>query len=265
LHIETFKMATSRTMSTINLDWMPLLSGAKNSLVLGSILSLLTLLILCVKSVKIPVKIIICLLFVLSLITRRYALPLVVILIPEIIVCLTPPLNRMIRQLKEYQNIYLPSYIAIAALFLIIFARVAINISDMTTVYADRYLYAAYEPDFPYPAGAVVYLQKSGVPDRLLNDFNWGGYLIWNFPGHKFFIDGRMDAFFVDGKSFSGTYWNLTHCLGNWQADFAKYNFNAVLASVAENWKLVEVLKSRPDWRVVYADKVSILLLKNEN
>jgi hypothetical protein len=46
-----------------------------------------------------------------------------------------------------------------------------------------------------YPTGAVAFMQRHGLNGNVLNDFNWGGYLIWHLtPASKVFIDGRYDT-----------------------------------------------------------------------
>jgi hypothetical protein len=49
------------------------------------------------------------------------------------------------------------------------------------------------------PARAVLFLKSHPPKGRLLNDFNWGGYLIWKLPRVKVFIDTRADAFEAQG------------------------------------------------------------------
>ena len=41
-----------------------------------------------------------------------------------------------------------------------------------------------------YPYGAVSYIKKNPIEGNMLNDYSWGGYLIWQLPSHKTFIDG---------------------------------------------------------------------------
>ncbi len=51
--------------------------------------------------------------------------------------------------------------------------------------------YAPAEPDASaYPAGALDLLATA--PRELLNEYEWGGYLIWQVPDHPVFIDGRL-------------------------------------------------------------------------
>lgn len=45
-----------------------------------------------------------------------------------------------------------------------------------------------------YPVDLGTYLENHPeIPrDRIYNDYAWGGYLIWRFPGDRWFMDGRM-------------------------------------------------------------------------
>lgn len=44
-----------------------------------------------------------------------------------------------------------------------------------------------------FPCAAVAELKSTmPMPERILNDFNWGGYLLWQWPGLQLFVDGRQ-------------------------------------------------------------------------
>jgi hypothetical protein len=45
------------------------------------------------------------------------------------------------------------------------------------------------------PVEAVRFIKRSGLPGPMLNDYMWGGYLIWALPEQKVFIDGRGDIY----------------------------------------------------------------------
>jgi hypothetical protein len=47
-----------------------------------------------------------------------------------------------------------------------------------------------------YPARAVALLD--GTTSTLLNEYDWGGFLIWRAPSHPVFIDGRLLPFVPD-------------------------------------------------------------------
>lgn len=45
-----------------------------------------------------------------------------------------------------------------------------------------------------YPVAAVNYLDTHPFEGELFSDYGWGGYLIWQLPYKKVFIDGRMPS-----------------------------------------------------------------------
>ena len=45
------------------------------------------------------------------------------------------------------------------------------------------------------PVEAVAFIQKTALPGRLFNSYNWGGYLLWELPEYPVFIDGRTDLY----------------------------------------------------------------------
>ena len=45
-----------------------------------------------------------------------------------------------------------------------------------------------------YPTGAVSYLRQHPPIGQIFSNYDWGGYLIWQLPGKKVFIDGRMPS-----------------------------------------------------------------------
>jgi len=52
-----------------------------------------------------------------------------------------------------------------------------------------------------YPQKAVTYLQTHAVKKHLFAEFDWGGYIIWNLPGVKTFVDGRMPSWQFSTKN----------------------------------------------------------------
>jgi hypothetical protein len=72
----------------------------------------------------------------------------------------------------------------------IAFALCAVLLSIEAVVAAPR------EPDLSaYPVGALPALRETG--GNLLNEYDWGGYLIRYAPEHRTFIDGRGEALFL--------------------------------------------------------------------
>jgi hypothetical protein len=45
------------------------------------------------------------------------------------------------------------------------------------------------------PVRAVEFIRRAGLSGRMLNEYNYGGYLVWAAPERKVFVDGRADLF----------------------------------------------------------------------
>lgn len=45
-----------------------------------------------------------------------------------------------------------------------------------------------------YPDKAIAYAKAHRSEGQLFSTYNWGGYLIWQYPSKKVFIDGRMPS-----------------------------------------------------------------------
>jgi hypothetical protein len=89
----------------------------------------------------------------------------------------------------------------------------------------------------------------------LLNDYSWGGYLIWALPGRPVFIDGRADVY---GGEILTDYAALMAVEPGWRERLERYGVRHALLDPAA--PLTEVLRDACGWSVAYADGVSVLL-----
>jgi hypothetical protein len=105
-----------------------------------------------------------------------------------------------------------------------------------------------------YPAGAVAYLQQHPATGPVLNEFNWGGYIIWNLPNQPVFIDTRTDVFEETG--LLKNYMDLVS-LHQPVDTFHNSQFQYVFFPVAAT--LTESLKRSPNWSIVYQDDIAII------
>jgi len=110
-----------------------------------------------------------------------------------------------------------------------------------------------------FPAGAVAYLNAHPLPDRMLNEFLWGGYLEWYAQDVKVFIDSRVDIF-----EYEGVFRDYLDVLDLQQPRVVleKYKISAALLSPGP--PLTYVLEHDPAWKVVYRDPACVLLEKAE-
>jgi len=107
-----------------------------------------------------------------------------------------------------------------------------------------------------YPAKALSYVDKLSPDGRMLNDYLWGGYLIWNARHVPVFVDSRVDIF-----EYAGVFQDyLTAKSGVGSLEVLnKYNIRYVLHS-KQNEPLVYMLMHNSGWKVVYEDEVAVLL-----
>jgi hypothetical protein len=106
-----------------------------------------------------------------------------------------------------------------------------------------------------YPAEAVSYLQAHPPSGRVLNFYLWGGYLNWRDPSVKVFIDSRVDIF-----EYAGVLRDFLDLLAlhDPQPILDKYQIRYVLFPSGE--PLTYLLQHDPKWKVLYRDKISVLL-----
>jgi hypothetical protein len=114
----------------------------------------------------------------------------------------------------------------------------------------------AFVPNAPneqaYPTSALAAMRSSsGV---LLNEYDWGGYLIWRAPERPVFVDGRLFPFLPD--VFAD--WREAVEFGpRWKAVLDRYKVAQVL--LRPDRALVSALREQ-GWRVVTEDARGVLL-----
>ncbi len=108
------------------------------------------------------------------------------------------------------------------------------------------------------PAKALQFLRNSGVTGRMLNEYVFGGYLIWAAPERKVFIDGRADLYEAPGVLEDYVRWTLV------QADprhlLEKYAIRICL--LARNAPMARVMPLLPGWKQVYSDDLSVVFTR---
>ncbi len=104
-----------------------------------------------------------------------------------------------------------------------------------------------------YPRGAVTWLQGNRPPGQLFNEYNWGGYLIWNLPQYPVAVDGRADLHGQEGLDA----W-LETIAGRRTLD---PQVNIVL--IPPERPLAQALREDPGWRLAYQDETALIFLRN--
>jgi len=110
------------------------------------------------------------------------------------------------------------------------------------------------------PYQAIQYLKSHPISGNMFNEYNWGGFLIWQYPEAKVFIDGRMAHWEQNGTKILKESQDVIR-LENWQSIFGKYNIK--WSFVYQNSAIAIVLSAMPDqWQEVYHDNFASIFVK---
>lgn len=182
------------------------------------------------------------------------------------------------------KDVILTKYIKVYSVLTctLLFCALALNFVTSALAYSNLNMATAYSSgSFPY--AAVEFIKVSKPYGNMFNSYSWGGYLIYFLPEYKVFIDGRMTAWSwpkgamvgeesgtVEGnietnikdRKVLDTYEKFTEAkdIKFVEDMIQKYRISWVLVSPHDG--VAKYLASRSDWRVVYEDKVAVVLFK---
>lgn len=80
-----------------------------------------------------------------------------------------------------------------------------------------------------YPFEAVEYLKTHPQPGNMFNEYNWGGFLIWQYPEKKVFIDGRMPSWRRGDFRIFESFNKIMSADRDWSEELAKYDISFAL------------------------------------
>jgi tetratricopeptide (TPR) repeat protein len=108
-----------------------------------------------------------------------------------------------------------------------------------------------------YPRAAARYLAALGPPARVLNLYNWGGYLMLHVPGAQVFIDGRANTLY--DETLLGDYMSISGGDPGVRARLARHRPD--IAMFPNDASARALLDQSPPWRLVYGDVTALLLV----
>jgi len=146
-------------------------------------------------------------------------------------------------------------YYFVAALILISFQSFAVKLESINGMKSWR--------DKGYPVDAVNYIKQNPLSGNMFNNFNWGGYLIWQLPEYKTFIDGRMTSWREEDYSILEEYVNVTYYPDEYEGKFDRYveaeNIGWVIHKNGS--KFATFLVEEKNWTTHYEDNSAIILV----
>lgn len=119
-----------------------------------------------------------------------------------------------------------------------------------------------FRPRSSFPQAATEFLMLQRPAPQLFNHYDWGGYISWFAPGVKTFIDGRglvEEISLLQDRTMNGE---------AWQETLDRYGINTVIIpGMSETsgtvYPLAGLLASAGAWRLVFADAVALVFVRN--
>ncbi len=105
-----------------------------------------------------------------------------------------------------------------------------------------------------FPVGAVSYIHRNHLQGPLLNEFTWGGFLIYAVPEIPPSMDGRTNVHTQDEIFSAGSLWNGEP---GWEKRPELQSANLVISN--HSWPLAFLLRNDPRFKIVYEDRTSVL------
>lgn len=93
----------------------------------------------------------------------------------------------------------------------------------------------------------------------MLNEFVYGGYLLWAMPEHPVFLDGRADVFEWTGVLAEFGSWATLQSDPNALLD--KYGIQFCL--MMPQSPMAHILPLMHNWKAVYSDRNSVIFVRN--
>ena len=108
------------------------------------------------------------------------------------------------------------------------------------------------------PVKAVQFITQSRLSGRMLNEYVFGGYLIWAAPQHKVFVDGRGDVFEWTGVLTD--YGKLMTLQEDPNLVLDKYDISFCILS--REAPMTHVFPLIAGWKVVYSDAQASVFMR---
>ncbi len=156
---------------------------------------------------------------------------------------------------RIFENLFFPLLVTQTIFFAIINIPRTLNFHNDFEIYCNQGL-------TKYPCEAIQ--KYSSLSGNVFNMYEWGGFLIWQKPKIKVFVDGRMSAWKdKDGKSPYQVFLEIVQTQPGWNEKLKKIKTDYLL--IANGCFLDLLLKNNPkkyNWQEVYRDSNAVIYKK---
>jgi len=109
------------------------------------------------------------------------------------------------------------------------------------------------------PVAAVEFFKKETLRGNMFDNDEFGDYIIYAaWPQYKVFFDGRSDMY---GTDIFKEYLKIRGFKQGWEKTIEKYDITWIIYNA--NSMFSRFLLQNDDWKLIYADKVANIFLKN--
>jgi tetratricopeptide (TPR) repeat protein len=157
---------------------------------------------------------------------------------------------------------------ATGAFCLLTCARVVDLLSNRTYVEATTTTQFGPGESWWFPERAAAFVQREQLPGNIFQGYILGGYTAWRLgPGYRDFIDGRFDHLAPAVVTEEQALVSSPVDSSLWKSEADRRGINILFFSLArifseETPRLMSLCQSQ-EWRPIYMDDVSIVLLRN--
>ncbi len=110
-----------------------------------------------------------------------------------------------------------------------------------------------------FPVDALKFAMENDIQGKMFNNDGWGGYIIYKcYPEYRVFFDGRSDMYGVD---FMKEYVKVARAELGYEDVLDKYGVDWVIYNA--NSPICQLLAESGKWKLVYADEVADILLRD--
>ena len=154
-------------------------------------------------------------------------------------------------------EIFIPILFSIVIFVLIIYIPKTIEFDTSLTEYCQK-------GQIAYPCQAIKKFPH--LTGNVFNTYEWGGFLIWQKPNVRVFVDGRMPAWKDEnGKSPYQVFLEIIQTQSGWNERLNKWKTNYLLIT---NGTFLDLLLKKEaikyNWQEVYRDDIAVIY-KNKN
>lgn len=256
LYTKEILQMNGQPMQKVIVEWFPFVTFSTEwwELVAWGLIVLLNILIISYRKeflVKLPYIGPFLVLYVMSFVMRRYAWPMYLISLPigyQFISTLKPRIQWLS---------FLISGIILSAAYVYI-SFVLLPKEDIFTMdwnqYCTKYVRCSFK------AGEVFqeYVKIHNIPpNKYMTTYDWGGWMVWNFPRIKPTVDGRMPLW-RDEKGYSAFEKYYAYERNWFDIDTSQYNLVYMSRGKLLYNRLIQLTKENK-WRLFYQDETSAI------